>query len=85
MLCFFAKLQEGERKQALHCWKGVHLACCLCCEFLMAAFQLAVPALSRGRGSCVQYWQSRKPLKLLAEMDIPEAEKGIMLKQKEGI
>lgn len=51
----------------------------------MAAFQLAVPALSRGRGSCVQYWQSRKPLKLLAEMDIPEAEKGIMLKQKEGI
>lgn len=50
-----------ERKQALRCWKGVHLACCLCCEFLMAAFQLAVPALSKGRGSCVQYWQSGKP------------------------
>lgn len=43
--------EGGKKKQALHFWKGVHLACCLCCEFLMAPFQLAVPVLSKGRRS----------------------------------
>lgn len=57
----FCQASGGGKKPSLHCWKGVHRACCLCCEFLMAAFQLAVPALSKGRGSCVRYWQSGKP------------------------